>query len=86
MNKTPKPPEGEGGGKDRVGDDRKSVGSSAHEGRGGKRSRIDLGMTLADDCYHVLNRGNAPAQVFHKPADFGNCPSAGPFADRLSVG
>jgi putative transposase len=26
--------------------------------------------SAAGYCYHVLNRGNARAEVFHKPADF----------------
>src|SRR5690348_4759135 len=26
--------------------------------------------SAADYCYHVLNRGNARAEVFHKPADY----------------
>ncbi len=26
--------------------------------------------SAADFCYHVLNRGNGRAEVFHKPADY----------------
>ena len=27
-------------------------------------------MSVADGCYHVMNRGNGRAEVFHKPEDY----------------